>query len=434
MSLTKRYQEVTAFLERVHFNSREKNWWIALSGGQDSMVLLHLLQQWCQDHSRHLRAIHIHHGYSDKADEWVRHCHEQCESLGVPLTILKMDSSSSINIDQGLEAYWRQQRYQLITNHTNRGDEIFLAHHQCDQVETLLMRLFRGSGPKGLASMQATHQRNQRYWHRPLLHWSVSEVGRYAGQYKLHWINDPSNDDQRFDRNFIRHQLLPSLQARWPSVVNSIARSASHCSSESQLLQHYLTQDMQPHLNTDGSLCLRFWQSQIAIKQIPILRHWLASYEPYGVTELQWHAWVPQLQGWHSHMQVALKTPKGHIRVYRARIYWVPTKLATPLEPYDWDVSQSLICVSGGYRFTMKEPQKLHLQVASRQHYTKLRLSPQQPRQTLKTIFQQLNVPPWLRSSLPLVTHNDVLWMMPGYFQAKHDFAPDLSYEQALKA
>lgn len=405
-------------------------WWITYSGGLDSTVLLSILQQWCQSNGQRLRAVHVNHGYSPISETWTHHCQDQCDALAVPLVQITLDCEQHEKSSQCLEAFWRDQRYQSFIECSAEKDIIFLAHHQQDQVETMLMRLFRGAGVRGLGAMKQSTCWGERYWERPLLAWDQTSLSNYARHCQLTWIEDPSNQNSRFQRNFIRHQVLPLIEERWPGALQSIFRSSSHCSSDSQLLDRYLHQEMAPFLLQDHSLCLRYWQDQPELKQIPLLRVWLQYFEPYGLPTSQWNTLKTQLQVWHSNMQIQWKTEKGSIRVYQKRLYWLASHSVQSLiksQPKPWALHKPSCCAFGSYVFNHTSSQNGEALIALRHGLGPLRLADNRPRQSLKKIHQSLGVPPWLRDSLPSVIQGGCVLMIPGYY-CHPDWQASLSY------
>lgn len=226
--------------------------WVAYSGGLDSHVLLHALAA-AYAPSPHtspllprktLHAIHVHHGLQPEADAWVRHAETVCRGLQVPLTVCYVNPQHFS--DHSPEAAAREARYQAFAAHLDtKTDVLVLAHHLDDQAETLLHRLCRGTGVLGLAGMQA-FSRN-RYgvgMARPLLSVPRDTLRAYAEQHALHWVEDSSNQDTRFDRNFIRHQLLPLITQRWPRAPRAFSRTARLCREAQALITQQATQDL----------------------------------------------------------------------------------------------------------------------------------------------------------------------------------------------
>lgn len=201
--------------------------WLAYSGGLDSHVLLHLAAQFKARYPHlSVRAIHIHHQIQAISAQWVQHCEQQCQLLALPLMVktLNLDLNSGASI----EALAREARYQVFSELVQPNDVLLTAHHQDDQAETLLLNLLRGAGAEGLAAMPEMRPLGRGYLIRPLLHYSRAELEHYATEHKLHYINDPSNTDTRFNRNLLRQQVLPLLEQRWPAAKALIARAAHY--------------------------------------------------------------------------------------------------------------------------------------------------------------------------------------------------------------
>lgn len=206
---------------------------IGLSGGLDSVVLLHLFAQIRQEYPLCLTAIHIHHGISRYADCWAQACKELCVKLDIPLQVhcVQLNSESKL----GLEASARQVRYEKFQQQS--VDFIALAHHRDDQAETLLLQLLRGAGVKGLSAMPILRRNtHQPAYFRPLLAIDRSDILAWAVQNKLSWVEDESNQDTQFNRNFLRHTILPLLGQRHPAWRATLSRSAQHMAEAAELL------------------------------------------------------------------------------------------------------------------------------------------------------------------------------------------------------
>lgn len=247
---------------------------VAYSGGVDSEVLLHATHQMLSNYPQHrLSAIHVNHGLSPLADEWAEHCQSRCQSLGIKLYLVHVEVSGK----DGIEASAREARYQAFTDRLPTNSVILLAQHQDDQFETLLLQLKRGAGPKGLAAMpqQYLAPAGQRFV-RPLLDLPRENIVDYASQHGLSWVEDESNQDVRFERNFLRKQVIPVLKNRWPNITQAASRSAALCAEQQALLDeesHKHLRGLQTENNTlNLSGLLEFSDQWIA----QIIRYWLS--------------------------------------------------------------------------------------------------------------------------------------------------------------
>lgn len=252
---------------------------VGFSGGLDSTVLLHSLAR-LDGIKERLQAVHIHHGLSPNADHWAQHCASQCVQLHIPLQTLRVQVTPTGN---GIEEAARQARYAAFCAHTQPGDLLLLAQHADDQTETFFMRLLRGAGLDGLAGMPAQRQLQPGVTLlRPLLGYRRAQLQAWASDQRLSWIEDESNADNRYDRNWWRNHLLPQLWQRFPGRPAALARSLQQLQQDQQVLQLLL----QPHLQA----CLQPWPwpqcaalalngeqllQQPAVLQPYILRGWL---------------------------------------------------------------------------------------------------------------------------------------------------------------
>lgn len=248
---------------------------VAYSGGMDSHVLLHALKQLQKnDPDIFLRAIHLNHGLNPKAAEWQQHAMQICADLDIPL----QTHALNLVLKQGesIEARAREARYEYFAKILQEGEILCTAHHQDDQLETVLLQLMRGAGPKGLAAMPSLRAFERGYHARPLLEMNHNDILSYAKTEQLNWINDDSNQSTQFDRNFLRHQIIPTLKQRFPAAAATASRSAQHCASAQHLLEDYLEQEL---LQLTGDFPRTLSRKKIAQssleKQYYLLRNWL---------------------------------------------------------------------------------------------------------------------------------------------------------------
>lgn len=211
--------------------------WVGFSGGLDSAVLLHVLTQQPELKPR-IKAIHVHHGLSNNADAWLNHCQQQCEQWQVPFYVEKVQLS---DIKDGVEQAARSARYQVFKQHCQAGDVLLLAQHADDQLETFFMRLLRGAGLSGLTGMAV--QRNLATnikLIRPLLAISRAQLEQYAQAQQLVWVEDESNQDSTFERNWWRNELLPIIWQKFPQRKTAVLRSIEQLQQDQRLLAEFL--------------------------------------------------------------------------------------------------------------------------------------------------------------------------------------------------
>jgi len=201
--------------------------WVAYSGGLDSSVLVRAATAVQQRLPGRLGAIHVDHGLHPESARWATHCQSVCESLAIPLLTHRLDLHPTPG--ESLEAVAREARYGALAAVLAPGDLLLTAHTQEDQAETLLLALIRGSGVQGLAAMPAVADLGMGRLVRPLLNVRRPDLEHYARTLALNWVEDPSNGELSFDRNYLRNRVMPLLRERWPAVSATLARSAAHC-------------------------------------------------------------------------------------------------------------------------------------------------------------------------------------------------------------
>ena len=249
---------------------------VAFSGGVDSRVLLELAAQYAQTHGIECRAVHVHHGLSDNADHWAEQCQTWCDTLSVSLVIERV----SLDIDNGesVEKLARDARYQAFQQHIRQGDVLVTGQHIDDQLETFLLALKRGSGPKGLSSMAQVMPFGDAFIMRPMLLVTRAGIEEFARNMGLTWVEDESNQDLRFDRNFIRHQVTSTLTERWPSFREAVSRSAQLCAEQELLLDELLESHFQKALSSSESqsLSIEALSQHSDLLRARLLRMWLS--------------------------------------------------------------------------------------------------------------------------------------------------------------
>jgi tRNA(Ile)-lysidine synthase len=297
--------------------------WVAFSGGLDSTVLLHLLAAWHEPEtepkaipqfepeastayaafhscdlaaspaagnpsqttasparsplwrSLPLAAIHVDHGLHPDSTAWAAHCRQVCAALGVPLTLLRL--ALHRRPGESLEALAREGRYGILRELAGPGDLVLTAQHRDDQAETLLLALLRGSGVKGLAAMPMVAPLGEAWLLRPLLDYSRAQLLAWAQARGLCWLEDPSNPDLTFDRNFLRARVLPVLAERWPACATSLARTAAHCAEAQGLIEGLAVAELaRLGGSRPGTLSLRRLAALEPALLAAVLRHWIA--------------------------------------------------------------------------------------------------------------------------------------------------------------
>ena len=381
-------------------------WCVALSGGLDSTVLLHLLAGLAQREALPpLSAIHIHHGLQAAADAWPAHCRELCAALSVPLQVEYVQVASGASLERAA----REARYAAFAARLGIGELLLTAQHRDDQAETLLFRLLRGAGVQGLSAMSVSRALGAGQLVRPLLNCSRDELLAYAREHKLTWVEDPSNTDERFSRNYLRRQVLPALLSRWPQAATNMARSAAHLSEAAQLLDELAQQDISAaQVSTEfawlrlPNLALPALRSLSEPRQRNALRYWLRPLTAMPDSE-HWAGWQA-LRDAASDAAPIWKLAAGELHRSDERLWWLAGDwLCSPL-PVNVAVqgNQPLILpANGSVRIDGQLPAG-NWQLGYRQGGDQL-LLPGRGHRDLKRLFNELRVPAFIRDRLPLL-------------------------------
>ncbi len=395
---------------------------VGFSGGLDSCVLLHLLAQLRQTLPFQLSAHHVHHGLSKHADAWADFCKKTCNTLHIPLTISKVDID--VNSGLGIEASARKVRYAVLL--ARDADFICTAHHQDDQAETLLLQLARGAGVKGLAGMAAVD--DARKLLRPLLNISRAELEAYAQQHKLSWVEDDSNTNTQFDRNFIRHTVLPTLMQQYPAIKQTLARSAQHLAIANNLLDVLAAQDAQACLSAElgkKTLALAPLKPLDLNRINNVLRWWLAQNNVLMPSAAQLQQITQQLLDAKSDAAIKIQL-KAEIdltlRRYQDFAYLVPDKLIKTTVDEIWQ-GEAICTLPNQTQLTFKQElgaglslkylNDKRLIIKSRAGGERIKPDLNRPSRSLKAVLQSAAIPPWQRSQLPLIFAGETLAIIP---------------------
>ncbi len=387
---------------------------VAFSGGLDSTVLLHHFMLWRQQSPElQLRAIHIHHGLSPHADAWVSHCQKVCARWQIPLTVVRV---RVVNEGEGLEAQARKARYQAFTQALIPGEVLATAHHLDDQCETFMLALKRGSGPAGLSAMPESLPFAGTQLIRPLLNQTRDSLQQWALHHKLCWIEDESNVDARFDRNFLRVDVLPRLNARWPHFAEAVARSAALCGEQEQLLDELLAEQLASATNDEGALTIAALQGLSDVRRRALLRRWLAQRGAVMPSrEMLDRLWQEVAQA-REDATPCLRLGAFAVRRYQSCLWWTratesqrDTQLCWPA-PYKPLILPAglgeVSLVTGGEIRAPNVDERVSIRF---QASGMLHIVGRNGGRKLKKIWQELGVPSWQRDTTPLLFYGETL-------------------------
>jgi len=437
-------QNLNEILKR---NSIADHYWLAYSGGLDSSVLLHALTQLRSEHGLSFSVVHVHHGLNRQADDWALFCQQQCEQNKVTYRLYNVDASPVPG--ESPEATARQLRYESLGSVMNDGDVMLTAHHKDDQAETLLLQLMRGSGVPGLSAMPFEADFAAGKLLRPLLEFSRGELENYAQAHQLSWVDDDSNQDKHFDRNYMRHEILSALMSRWPGVVNNLHRTASHMADAAQLLDQLAEQDLiQCRQLENDSLIISELNNLDMSRQRNLLRYWIKSKSLNIPSQMQLEHVFNDVLSSRSDTLACVSWKGVEVRKYRGQLFALST-----LSNHDarrsvsWDLQSPLtIAGVGTLKTTEKEGKGINalfqgqnLDIRFRQGGENVRPVNRGHRHDLKKLFQEAGIPPWQRDRTPILYQGDNVLAIAGLcicesYQAKKgqpgivlDWQPDFS-------
>lgn len=362
------------------FPLEQKRVCVGLSGGVDSVALLHVLHSLKGRKQYSLRAIHVHHGLSPNADAWASFCRKLCRQWRVPLSVRRVKATRA---GKGLEAAARDARYAVFKSLPS--DLIVLAHHLDDQAETVLMNLLRGAGLRGARGMPARSRLGGKELVRPFLGIPRESISAYAREHALAWIEDESNADESLTRNFLRRRVGPLLETRFPAWKQNLARAARHFSAK--------------ELNAQR-----------------LLREFLSARGLRAPSEARLVEMLKQLTS--SGKRTRVEHEGTTLRVYRGKVL-VDSKKDPSFLPLTWrgEPRLAIPALGGELRFRPARgkgivfSEKPVFTVRLRSGGERLQPNASRPRRTLKNLFQEAGVPSWERERLPLLyCGRDLVW------------------------
>jgi len=391
--------------------------YLGFSGGLDSCVLLHALSK-----SEYLKpkitAVHVHHGLSAHATAWQQWAQALCLQWDIAFY------SQSVFVEQknskSLEEAAREARYHVFESLMQSSkDVMLLAHHQNDQAETVLLHLLRGSGVGGLAGMPVWRPLKKGFLYRPFLNIGREKLEVYAELHQLDWIDDESNQDCRFDRNFIRHTIVPLLKERWPAVTANLARTTRHCAWARDRVSEWAVNELNTLLDNRRLKLSRF-RDYTKEAQMELLREWIKQegFRLPGFDKLK--RIVEEVVPARRDANPLVKWEGCEIRRYQDYLYALSGSLTfNNTSAYVWDdkskplmlldkTGQCLGILSG-----MFLPEDKKITVRFRQDGEIIQWKGKH--RELKKLLNQWKIPPWERDFIPLIFFDDQLACIPGW-------------------
>jgi len=391
---------------------RSRRWVVALSGGLDSSVLLHLCARFLhqRDDGPRLLALHVNHGIQAGADDWAAHCAGICRDLNVTFELRRVNGLPGDGSSASEDAL-REARYRIFEQYCRHDDLLLLAHHRQDQVETVLLRLLRGAGVAGLAGMPFTRRCGAADLVRPLLDITPQQLRGYAEENALCWVEDPSNAETVADRNFLRLKVLPVMEQRWPGAQASIARASRNLGEAAGICAQRAVEDVASCMHSDrfvrNGLDLRVWRGLGHARGVNALRAWLAACGVRGIDAQRLLAMERELIHARSDAQPVMTLGNLDIRRYRDRLCALASDLPEVPSAIELPAQQELQ-VPGVGRLWLHHVTDGGVR-AGRSYSIGfarpgMRIQPaRRPGKTLKQLAQENAIPPWWRQRIPLL-------------------------------
>lgn len=363
----------------------------------DSVLLLQSAARLYAGSGR-LVALHINHQLQDNAPETEHFCRDLCAELSVPLRVERVSVGG-----RSIEAAARSARYEVFESSLGENDLLLMAHHGDDQLETVLFRLLRGTGVAGLAGMPRTRAVGAGRLYRPYLDLRRDSLLECAARLSLKWVDDPSNQDESFDRNFLRHSIIPRLKTRWSSLVQRVGHTAESCQDHQQLADRLAEVRFDQIGGRNGELDLGQLSALSLVEQKNLIRWWIRGQSLPVPSSIDWGSVMANFVEAGDDRMPELQGEGFTVRRFQGALYCVPDQPDAPASPVSM-ISPTMQW--GGWRIslvqTSSQPRPM-LSVSPRVGGERIRPEQNGPSKPLKNWFQEQQIPPWLRDTVPLV-------------------------------
>jgi tRNA(Ile)-lysidine synthase len=383
-------------------------YWVGFSGGADSTALLQALYENREQLAAPVHALHFHHGLQDAASEWQEHCAEFCRERAIPYQGIALDIAGDGR--SNLEEESRNARYRAVGQLLEKEEMYLTAHHAEDQSETLFLNLMRGSGIEGLAGIPELRTLDQGWVARPLLDIRRSDLTGFLEQRGIEWLEDPSNEDPAFDRNFLRQELFPLLEQRWPGVAKRLSRTARNARATSNAMAMFIENQSGDLLRDRIKMPVVKLLELSAEMQPLILRQWLRRHEVPMLPEVRLREFLAQLSNAQLDNHAEVQWEDWMIKHHRHDLWLHRSKsiLACPEREWSGSMQLDLGPDSGSLVLSGSATEiPAGWRVAPRRSGARIRPIEQGPSRKLKHFFQSASIPPWLRDGVPVLYWDD---------------------------
>lgn len=403
---------------------------LGYSGGLDSELMAACLSLYSKEFPEHTYLlIHVHHGLSEQANEFVKHCQNRSNLYSLPLEVRHVDLVKKPR--HSIEACAREARYRVFSEVSSSNALLLTAHHANDQLETLILSLKRGSGVQGMMGIQSVCSlSDNRTLLRPFLNFSREQLSLLASQLDLVYVEDQTNMDVSFDRNFIRHKIIPQLQERWPQIEKTTARSMKILQQEKDLLHSFVQEKLQAFVDPNCSFDLVMLEKEPLELQKQLFRAYLKFYHLKMPSDAKLSEIFEQLLQAKDDAKVCIHINKWQIRRYQQRAY-ITQLDEKPINSLVFNINKSEIYIHDINMFVRNEiaSNDIGIDIAKLTGCVTLKFGLPSSfmcephnrvhRRPLKKVWQEQRVPPWLRVRIPMLFQDDKLVAAVGYWIEK---------------
>ena len=419
-------QQLQQFADQYNIQT----WCLAYSGGVDSQVLLHLLHLT----SLKITAVYIDHGLQDASREWASHCQHQCELLDVPFQVIRVNAQPEKG--ESPEAAARTARYDALEKIIKKNDCLLTAQHLNDQAETVMLQLLRGGGAAGVSAMPVMSAFSRGRHCRPLLNVSQQAILDYAEANHLCWVEDPTNQQQNYDRNYLRHSVMPALYERWPASSKTLSIFAQQQAENVQLLEQLAVIDLLNIQQSDNSLDITKLVELDDARLRNAFRYWIkTSKSPMPSRSVLSQIIQQMLVDTHD-TKAVVSWASVEVRRFKERLYLLNKVQHDASQKLLWDGKNQIELASIDKRIEFKICQtgndidfvlrsdilQMTLSIRFRQGGERIQPAGRKGHHDLKSLFQEASVPVWQRDKIPLLYAGEDLLAVVGYWLAG-DFA-----------
>lgn len=429
VNIQNRKPEVNTLIQQLNSLADQykiKTWCLAYSGGVDSQVLLHLLHLT----QLNIKAVYIDHGLQDQSADWALFCGQQCEQLNIPFQSIKVEAAAAKG--ESPEAAARTARYSALKQIIQKDCCLLTAQHQDDQSETVLLQLLRGAGAAGLAGMPGIISFSDGWHCRPLLDVSQKSILDYAQNNHLSWVEDPSNQHLNYDRNYLRHTVMPAIQQRWPALNKTLVIFSEQQAENAALLDVLAEADLKAAMLEDNCLDISVLLELENARLRNALRFWFKTINSPMPSRAVLQQIVQQMLSASHDTSALVSWANVQVRRFRDNLFWLRKIDHDASQVYSWSDSAPMLLNSLEKKLqfvkmkTSKDTQYVlrdsivsqSLTVRFRQGGERIQPAGRNGHHDLKSLFQEAAVPPWLRDKIPLLYAGDELVAVVGYWLA----------------